>query len=608
MTLGSLTMRCHPKRSDGFANANPSAESKDSPSCTFVSFVVSLFFRNCNPNSGRTPASTLRHLRIALLAIIPICLCGIFATSARAAGASDDPLLRALKEEMDRSKAKLKMDNVAAPYYIEYRVTDIDAFDASASFGALRSQQRGRGRFLRVVVRIGDYKQDSYYGPGEGTLDMIPIDDDVYAIRHRLWLATDRAYKAAGEALTAKQAALKQLTVDQPVDDFAPAKPVESIEPLAHLSGADFTPWLHLLEESSGLYRSDPKLERFETALRFQVVNHYFLNSEGTVARSGTAQYTVTVAGSTQAADGMYLQRSHEDEAKDLPGLPSRETFLNTTAHILETLKQLRDAPVVEEEYRGPILFSNDAAATVVTELIEPNLLGKKPKLGENGRTTGPWSSSYKMRVLPDFINVVDDPAVSSLAGEPLFGDYKLDDEGVPPQRVQLIEKGQLVSYLLGRTPIRDFPASNGHGRAGATSGPEPRPGNLFLRTDDPHPDAGLKKQLVDLARQRGLPYAMYAETLGPGLEPRLLYRVYVSDGHEELVRGAVFADLDVRSLRSNLVAAGTQPMIENHLEPVPFSVASPALLFNELQIKRTQASKLGLPEYGPPPLTESAR
>ncbi|MFY9676504.1 MAG: metallopeptidase TldD-related protein [Terriglobales bacterium] len=549
------------------------------------------------------PAHPLRGA--ILLVLFAASLFCSFAASATAANGSDDVVLRALQEEMARSKAKLKMDNVAAPYYIEYRVTGLEVFDASAIFGAIRSQERGSARFLRVVVRIGDYKQDSYYGSGEGTVDMVPLDDNMFAIRHRVWLATDRAYKAAGEALSAKQAALKQMKVDDPVDDFAHATPVESVEPLAHLSTADFTPWVHLLEESSALYRSDPKVEHFESGLRFEAINHYFVNSEGTVARSGSAHYTITIAGSTQAADGMVVQRSHEDEAKDPSGLPSREKFLKTTATILDTLKQLQDAPVVEEEYRGPILFSNDAAASVVRELIEPNLLGRKPKLGENGRTTGPWSSSFKMRVLPDFISVVDDPSISSLGNQPLFGDYHLDDEGVRAERVPLVDHGQLISYLIGREPIRDFPASNGHGRASATGGPEPNPGNLILQSDDPRPDAELKKRLVEIARQNNLPYGIYVETFGPGLEPRLIYRVYTSDGHQELIRGAVFQDLDVRSLRNNLVAAGTTPMVENHLESVPFSVVSPALLFNELEIKRTQASKLGLPEYGPPPIED---
>jgi len=552
-------------------------------------------------------AKALRHPKSIFAVLACAILCAL-STSARAADpASGDVVLRALREEMDRSKAQLKMDGVQAPYYIEYRVTELDQFDASAVFGALRNQQHDHARLLRVVVRVGDYKQDSFFGTGEGTIDLVSSDDDVFAIRHRIWLATDRAYKAATEALSAKQAALKQLKVDEPVDDFAKASPVESVEPLAHFASTDFTPWIHLLEEASAQYRTDKELETFESALRFSAQNRYFLNSEGTVARSGKTRFVISIAGSTQAADGMLLQRSHADQGNDLKQLPTREQFLETTARILETLRLLRDAPVVDEEYRGPVLFSNDAAATVVTELIEPNLLGRKPQLGENARTTGKWSSSYKSRVLPDFINVFDDPTISTISGQPLFGNYTLDDEGVKAQRVSLIEKGQLVSYLIGRQPIRDFPASNGHGRAAAAAAPAPDPGNLILQSTDPQPDAGLKAKLIELCKQRDLPYGLYVETMGPSLEPRLLYRIWTKDAHEELVRGGVFGDLDVRSLRGDLISAGTTPAIENRPEPVWFSVASPALLFDELQVKRSQAVKQKLPEYPAPALGAAA-
>jgi predicted Zn-dependent protease len=541
-----------------------------------------------------------------------ILVCGLATSACAADAASGDVVLRALSEEMDRSKAQLKMDNVAAPYYIEYRVTEIDQFEASAVFGALRNQQHNHARLLHAVVRVGDYKQDSFYGSGEGTVDLVPSDDDVFAIRHRIWLATDRAYKAATEALSAKQAALKQLKVDEPVDDFSKATPVEAVEPLAHFSQAELTSgfgaWINLLEEASGQYRSDKDLQNFDSSLRFTVENRYFLNSEGTVARSGHARYVISVSGSTQASDGMLLQRSHADQGNDLKELPTREEFLKTTSRILETLKSLRDAPVVDEEYRGPVLFSNDAAATVVTDLVEPNLLGRKPKPGDNARTTGKWSSSYKSRVLPDFINVFDDPAISKISDQPLFGNYTLDDEGVKAQRVSLIEKGQLIAYLVGRQSIRDFPVSNGHGRAPAAGASGPYPGNLILQSSDPQPDTGLKAKLIELCKNRDLPYGLYVGTMGPKLEPRLLYRIWTKDGHEELVRGGVFEDLDVRSLRGDLIAAGTAPAVEDRTDQVWFSVASPALLFDELQVKRSQAAKQKLPEYPAPALAQVAK
>lgn len=126
--------------------------------------------------------------------------------------------------------------------------------------------------------------------------------------------------------------------------------------------------------------------------------------------------------------------------------------------------------------------------------------------------------------------------------------------------------------------------------------------GQSELAQRDPQPEAELKKKLVEMCEQRDLPYGMYAQTMGGKLAPRLLYRIWVKDGREELVRGAVFGDLDIRSLRSDLIAAGNSLDVEQRFEPVAYSVASSALLFDELQVKRSH-TKQHLPEYPAPPL-----
>jgi TldD protein len=186
--------------------------------------------------------------------------------------ANDDVVLAAMRAELDRSKSQLKMDPVAAPYYIEYRVFDLDQYSAEAAFGALRADVHLRYRVLRVVVRIGDYKQDSYSGQGQGTVDFMPLDNDMLALRHQLWLATDRAYKSAAESLTAKQAQLKQLTVDQPVDDFSHADPVQSLGPLATLE-FDPEPWKRTIQDASAIYKGYPAIESFDSNFNFHAVN-----------------------------------------------------------------------------------------------------------------------------------------------------------------------------------------------------------------------------------------------------------------------------------------------------------------------------------------------
>ena len=524
-----------------------------------------------------------------------------------AAEEASDPVLRALHAELARSKAQLKMDNVDAPFYIEYRVFDVDQFEASAAFGALREQSRTRLRLLRAVVLLGDYKLDSFYDRGQGVSDILPLDNDELALRHQIWLATDQAYKRAGEALAAKKSLLKQLNVEQPVDDFAKADPVQSIGPLAKLD-VDPAKWTKMLESATSVYKNDPQIQTLGARLDFIALSEYFVNTGGTSTRHGTTHYLIALNASEQAADGMRLDRSPQYVSNRIEEMPTPEQFQADALQLIDGMKKLREAPIVDEEYLGPVLFSNDAAADMFFDLIVPNILGRRPAPGRPARTTGAFASSYRARVLPDFISVVDDPTMETFAGRSLAGSYKVDDEGVPVAPVAVVDKGILVNYLIGRLPIRDFPASNGHGRASGSGNTGPAPGNLFIRAAKTSTREELKKQLMDQCRDRGLKYGYFVDTLGPRLLPRVLYRVWADDGHEELVRGAIFNELDTRALRSGLTAAGDDPLISNR-PGVPFmAIVSPSVLFDELEVKRADSSKEKLPDYPPPPLVSGLR
>ena len=525
------------------------------------------------------------------------------ATAAAHDAAKGDALFEALLTELDRSKAQLKMDQVQAPYYIEYRVNDVDEFNAEAAFGALRESQRQHVRVIRVVVRIGDYKQDSFYGQGVGAASNLAIDDDAIALRRQLWLLTDEAYKSAANAYAEKLSALKQFSVDpNAVDDFARAPVVISVGPTAKLS-VDEAAWNKTLQDASNLYRAYPEVQSVSAMARFDSVNEYFVNSEGTIVRDGRTSATVALSGATQAADGMRLNRAPFWTEGSPEELPAHDALLKEAKRMLETLKALREAPIVEESYRGPVLFAPDAADDIFAGLIGSNVLGHKPQLGRPNRTTGTFATSYKTRVLPKFVSVVDDPTIRQFQGKNLVGSYDVDDEGVKSQEVTLIGDGTLQNYLVGRQPIRDFPASNGHGRGAPGTAPQAAIGTLILKSSEPESPADLKKQIMQMATDEGKPYAYRVETLGPGNSPRLLYRVYASDGHEELVRGAVFNELDLRALRNDLIAVGNDPLVSNRMGGVPQTIICPSLLFDELEVKRADTSKEKLPEYPAPDL-----
>jgi TldD protein len=515
--------------------------------------------------------------------------------------ASGDALLEALLTELDRSKAQLRMDQVDPPYYIEYRVNDVDDYSAEAAFGALRENQRVRYRVIRVVVRIGDYKQDSYYGIGMGETNILPLDDDPIALRHQIWLATDDAYKEAVQALTEKRAALKQFSAEaSPVDDFAKAPIVSLLDPTVSLQ-VDEPAWKKSIEDATSLYRQYPDVQTVTASLRFSAVNEYLVNSEGTVTRTGKKLYSIQLNSTAQAADGMRLSRNPFWMVAKAEELPTRDKLIAESKKMLDTVVALRQAPIVEEEYRGPVLFAPDAADDVVASLVGANVLGRKPQLGRPNRTTGAFATSYKTRVLPNFMTVIDDPTLKDFDGKSLVGNYDVDDDGVKAQPVTLVENGTLINYLVGRQPIRDFPASNGHGRAGAGTFPAPNLGVLVVKSSDTQSPEALKQRVIKMITEQGKPYGYRVETLGPGNTPRLLYRIY-PDGHEELVRGAVFNELDVRALRSDLTSVGNDPMVSNRAGGIATTVISPSLLFDELEVKRADTSKDKLPDYPPPP------
>jgi len=175
-----------------------------------------------------------------------------------------------------------------------------------------------------------------------------------------------------------------------------------------------------------------------------------------------------------------------------------------------------------------------------------------------------------------------------------------VDDEGVPAQAVKLVAAGKLENYLIGREPVRDFAQSNGHARASFTGPTEPVVGVLKIKAKDGLTDDELNKKLLDLAKDRGLKDVYYVSTMGPKQTPRLLYRVS-PDGKRELVRGAVFNDLDHRALRSSVVAAGKDLWVANYFGDVPETVLAPALLLDDVTIRRANEKNDKLPFYPPP-------
>ena len=547
--------------------------------------------------------------RRAMIAVLSVaCLCAPLAIVAQQtrADAERDPVLKAMLEELDRSKTQLQLKDFAKPFFIQYRIEEVEEFETKAEFGASEGSEYKHQRAARITVRVGDVKTDSSGGRGDGSVQMEVLDDDPIAIRTALWAATDQAYKSALAAYAQKQAELKQVQTPPQADDFSHESPVISLGSTHHMK-LDEAAWVDRVARDSGLYRTEDSVKASQKDVQYSLANFHarvtttwLVNSEGTIVRKPAAEYQELFAVGTQAADGMRLDRSYGSVGASLEDLDAPRTFEKHALKLIASLTDLRNAPLVEEEYHGPVLLSSDASADTLLSAMATGFSATRPKLGTEARTNGFFASSYHERILPVSFDVVDDPSLKSFNSKGLVGAYDVDDEGVPAQAVKLVTAGKLVGYLVGREPVRDFPQSNGHGRAGFTGAPVPALGVLKVTAKNGLTDEELNRKLLDMAKDRELKSVYYVETMGGDLTPRLLYRVS-PDGKRELVRGAVLDDLDQRALRSSVDAAGKDLWVANYFADVPETVLAPALLFDDITVRRANEKNEKLPFYPPP-------
>ncbi len=522
------------------------------------------------------------------------------------ADAEKDPVLAAMLTELDRSMNHLQLQGFAKPFFIQYRIEEVVDFETKAEFGSSEGSEHAHQRVARVTVRVGDYKTDSSGGRGDGSIELVALDNDLFALRASLWMATDQAYKSALSAYAQKQAALKQVQTPPQADDFSHEKPVVSLaQPVAlHF---DEDEWAQRVARMSGLYRTDATVSATRLDVEYSTASFHarstttwLVTSEGTIVRKSAAEYQEAFAVGTQAADGMRLERSFASAGPSLADLDPEAVANKHAVEEIASLADLRKAPLVEEEYHGPLLMSADAVTDTLHSLLAVAVTATRPALGTEARTNGAFASSYHARVLPDFMNVVDDPGLKTFEGKGLLGAYSVDDEGGPAQGVKLVDAGRLENYLIGREPVRDFPKSNGHGRAGITGAARPMIGVLKINSENGLSDDELNRKLLDMAKDRGLPSVYYVQTLGGVGRPRLLYRV-TPDGKRELVRGADLADIDDRALRSSIEAAGKDLWVANSFGDPPVTVLAPALLFDDATVRRANEKNEKLPFYPPP-------
>lgn len=532
-----------------------------------------------------------------------------------AASPKDDPIFKALDAEVARAMT-LSMPagpgtKTEKPYYVSAAAGEEDVFNVWASFGALQLRSGSQSLNTVVHVRVGSPQFDNtnfndYSGFSfDSRRRQTPAEPDVDALRQALWLQLDEAYKGAVEALSKKRAYLETNQVTDRLDDFAPARVATLLQPKVPLV-VDKERWTKAVRAASAVFLDNPAVAEGTAWFRAAASQQSMVTTDPARHRFGETWVQLALNTAAQAADGMELRLQRRFAGRSEQDLPGEAELVKAAKALSARTTELVKAPIADEDYAGPVLFVDQAAALFFLQTIGEPLSAPREPLGS--KPAGRMIERLGKRVAARFITAKDDPTRTEVAQGAsrigLWGHYPIDDDSVPPQAITLIDAGTLKTYYMSRLPTAKVRASNGHCR-----GEQGGPGNLFVETSQPTPRAALKKKLVELAKDEDIDYGLMVETAeefvpraygneGQRLSaPVLVWKVY-ADGREQLVRGLTFKPVSARVLKE-AVALGDDPYALNlEHRGQRTSVVAPSVLVRLMELTRVKQ------EFEKPPLT----
>ena len=532
----------------------------------------------------------------------------------------EQPTLRAMKDELARSIEKLEMPGSGKPYFLAYQLWELQRAHVIASFGAVVYSELVPQRYLDADLRVGDYTFDNsnFSDADRGRSVSLPVTDDYDAVRRELWLASDRQYKHAIEMLERKRAVAKAevKAADEPAA-FSKEAPSHIIDDRA-VAQPDLKALEALAKKLSASFRTNPEIYSGSVEITATAGKHYFVSSEGSESMQTLAFVKLEVECSSQADDGMPVHDGFVIWVPTADQLPPEAELVAQVEAVSKELSALRKAPIADD-YAGPILFTGVAAGEVVRALLGENLSGTPAPKGDRpgARSMGESELAGKVnqRILPLGVSLVDDPGASRAGKTALIGGTRFDEEGVPAQRVAVVENGTLKRFLMSRAPRKGFEHSNGHAASTPYTPMRAHPTNLILASTAGVADAELRRRALAATKQQSLGYYLVVDKLaqrhyrdevdaamtGEATIPHaaVVRRVYL-DGHEELVRGVTFGAVPIKSLK-DLLAIGKTPTVHSYLSSglagrlaygdsasgYLGSIAAPALLFHDLDVKK---------------------
>lgn len=541
-----------------------------------------------------------------------------------------DPVLGILTEELQRSREGLRIPGSPRPYFMQYTVRRVEELRLRAAYGSLVRAHQGRGARIFADIRVGNHRFDNVI---DGGLDVdaedressdwleAPDDLDPTALQYALWkLGQIKFDEALEDYYDHRKATVSEYLRDQ-ADAFTRESKLVHLDPL-HDEPFPRAAWETMLRDASRRFLDHPQIYDPSVTLRATRVHRWLATSEGTRVTTEDVFVELDVGGWILTEDGVYEEASVQRYVRSLDGVPGPAELDQMVDGVVADLAAL-DLAVTPGAFLGPALLSGQAASTLFHEALGHRLEGERLIARGETRT---FARKRGERVLPPGLRVYDDPRIEE-GGTPVWGGYRVDDQGVVAQRAELVEDGILRGFLCSRNPIPEGGHSNGHGRHDGKQPVTARMGHMVVEGDPAQAltRAELEARLLKLARQQGRSHAIVVERVEAGEtstdsydfqvfkgELAEVYRIDVETGRRERVRDLELIGTPLSALQ-RIVAYGRQIGADHgycyaESGAIPVSGRAPDLLLSELELQQRSTTGYHEPLLPPPFADDGSR
>ena len=533
--------------------------------------------------------------------------------------AQTNPMMDAMKQEIQRGMDSLKIEKMLSPKFISYSISDAKALQIEAILGGIIKSEERPIKLFENRVLVGENGKTNENYIDENNMwswsrfgSEIPFSDDKSAIRRALWLTTDNNYKTAITNYEAKISALNQQSLtaeEKQLLDFCTVTKSEIVVPYQSFQ-LNKPQMENLARTLSSVFKKYPNIQKSNACIYAYDAQVFFTNSEGSFAQYPMQIVAVKVVASTQSPTGEVLNDHVLWFTKNIAQLADEKTMVAEVEKMAQNLSEITKKNAISEPYSGPILFEGQAAAEVFVQKFFTNVNGlltvRKPVVGsEQIISMAPDRVKENMleaminkKIISRDISIEALPTLNSFQNTALVGSFLADAEGVKaPEKLVLVENGVLKNLLCSRIPSLKIKESNGHARAALSNGgikTVTGPGVIKMTNNNKATSVDKKKlktMLLAAAKEEDLEYAyivrkVVSEAAGIKNENAIsyygaakvkkdlsntieVYKVKVADGSEELVSFAEIQGLSTKSFKRLLATSSEMQVYNTMVMPV---------------------------------------